>query len=254
MSLDPMLANSAKFSINTFTGDGSKTVWDLNFSGGYIRREHVKAYSTSPADVNTTQVLSWVGPNQVSITPAVPASHTLTIYRDTPKDLPVADFLDGAIINETNLDFVAKQSVFVSAEMVDRLNLFANEAHTALLQSNQAITFAQATINGDFTKFARADVANSWTVVQNFATGSTVNGVLIASIDYVSSALASAALSAASAASAAQTAAITAAATDATTKANAAQSAAAIDATTKVNNAVAALETKMKWLYTLAVR
>lgn len=173
MSLDPMLSDSAKFSINTFTGDGSKTVWDLNFAGGYIRRDHVKAYSTSLADVNTTQVMSWTGPNTVEITPAIPAGHTLTIYRDTPKDLPVADFLDGAIINEVNLDFVAKQSVFVSAEVVDRLNLFANEAHQALVTANLSIAVAEAVTGSDFSKFALTDAANIFTFEQTFGLADT---------------------------------------------------------------------------------
>jgi hypothetical protein len=165
----------------------------------------------------------------VSITPPVPNGHTLTIYRDTPKDLPVADFLDGAIINETNLDFIAKQSVFVSAEMVDRLNLFANEAHQALINSEQAITFAQATINGDFTLFLRGNVANNWTVGQNFPVGTQIAGSAIATQSYVTSALGSYATSAN------LSAAVTTAATDATTKATAAQTAAAADATNKVN-------------------
>jgi hypothetical protein len=248
MSLDPMLATSAKFSINTFTGDGVKTTWDLNFSGGYIRRDHVKAYSTSLADVNTTQVLSWVGPNQVSITPPVPNGHTLTIYRDTPKDLPVADFLDGAIINETNLDFVAKQSVFVSAEMVDRLNLFANEAHQALINSEQAITFAQATINGDFTLFVRGNAANTWSIAQNFPVGSQVGGVAIATQSYVTSALGSYATSAN------LSAAVTTAANDATTKANAAQAVAAADATTKVNTETNRARSMEGFLLCMALR
>lgn len=163
-----MLSYGAKYAINTFPGDGTTTVFNLNFAGGYIRREHVKAYSTSPADVNTTQVLSWTGTNTVSITPAVPAGHTLTIYRDTPKDVPVADFIDGAIINETNLDFVAKQSVFVSAELLDRFAIIKANSDTALLNSNLAITLAQATIGGDFTKFGRTDLSQTWAATQRF--------------------------------------------------------------------------------------
>jgi type IV secretory pathway TrbL component len=113
--------------------------------------------------------------------------------------------------------------------MVDRLNLFANEAHQALINSEQAITFAQATINGDFTLFLRGNVANNWTVGQNFPVGTQIAGSAIATQSYVTSALGSYATSAN------LSAAVTTAATDATTKATAAQTAAAADATNKVN-------------------
>lgn len=250
MATDPMISSGVAYSINTFTGNGSKTSWDFNFAGGYISPDHVKAYTTA-AD-GSIAILSPVvtGPSTVSITPAVSNGVTLTIYRDTPKDLPVVDFVDSAIINETDLDQLAKQATFASAEMVDRFAFFATLAQTALTQSNAAIAVGSSLIGGDFSKFERTDVSltitgnrvysGTVTVPTRTAGDSTTNA---ASTAFVTSALATAVGPLATAASV--TAAISTAAADATTKANAAQAAAIASALATVDP---------DWLYTLASR
>jgi hypothetical protein len=138
-TIDPMLDPDEKFSINKFPGNGSTVTWNLNFSGGYIRREHVKAYRQTASGVQTEVTLVWTGPNTVTVTPAVPSGSTLVVYRDTPKSEPLTNFSDGAIINEANLDLLAKQSIFVAAEMVDR---FADVALEAGVASELAIETA----------------------------------------------------------------------------------------------------------------
>lgn len=129
-TIDPMLNPDEKFSINKFPGNGSTVTWDLNFSGGYIRREHVKAYQQAANGTQTDTTLVWDGPTTVTVIPAVPTGSTLVVYRDTPKEQPLVDFSDGAIINEANLDLLARQAVFVAAEMVDRFADVAIEAGT----------------------------------------------------------------------------------------------------------------------------
>jgi hypothetical protein len=146
-----MLASGIVYSINRFTGNGSQTVWELNFAGGYIRAEHVKAYSTSPLGVNTTQVLAWIGPNTVSVTPAVPTGHALTVYRDTPKNEPVVDFVNGSIINEKNLNLLGDQAVFAAAEMIDRfgvVNANSEQANTASAAAVLTANNAQSAADG----------------------------------------------------------------------------------------------------------
>jgi hypothetical protein len=226
MPTDPLLQAAGNLSINTFTGNGITTSWNINFSGGYLDTSSVKAYTKSPVGVVTTVALTWVGPNTVDITPAVPSGHILTIYRDTPKSGPVVDFNDGAIINETNLDKLAKQSVFVSAEVMDRFTIVSDSAELALLKSEQAITLAAATIGADFTAFGRTNLSNTWTVAQSFPVGTSISGVLIATQSYVTTSIATG-LATASA-----------------------------DATTKANAAVSALRSEIDadWLYTLATR
>ncbi|UCR90893.1 tail fiber protein [Brevundimonas phage AA] len=136
MATDPMLDPDYKYSINKFTGNGAQTSWNLNFSGGYIRREHVKAY-TQAADGQITELsFTWSGPNTIVITPPVAMGVRLYVYRDTPKSGPLVDFTDGAIINEYDLDMLARQTVFATAEMVDRFADVAvqSEATTAVAQ------------------------------------------------------------------------------------------------------------------------
>lgn len=243
MADNPLITNEVPYSINTFEGDGTTATREFNFSGGYLRREHVKAFQTAPDGTATDVTLTFIGDNTVTVSPVTPVDYVLTIFRDTPKDLPMVDFQNGAIINETNLDTLAEQSVFVSAEMVDRFVETDAIANEALVKSDQAIAIAEATIGGDFTKFARTDLSNTWTASQNLLTGSRVNGVLIATQDYVTASVGSLASSTTTAIATAKAEAIAAAATDATTKANAAKaeaisaatSTAATDATTKVN-------------------
>ena len=107
---------------NVFSCDGVQTVWNFSFTGGYIDRAHVKAAYTEasgavvPVPVNSAM---FIGPYQLSITPPLVAGGTLTLYRSTPKELPLVDFADGARISETSLDIVAKQAVFVASETLD---------------------------------------------------------------------------------------------------------------------------------------
>ncbi|ADD21674.1 tail fiber protein [Caulobacter phage Cd1] len=157
MATDPMLDPDYKYSINKFTGNGSKTSWDLNFSGGYIRREHVKAY-TEAADGQITELsFTWSGPNTIVITPPVANGLRLFVYRDTPKNGPLVDFTDGAIINEYDLDMLARQTVFATAEMVDRFADVAIQADGATVTATEALVKASA---------AQVDVAAATTASQ----------------------------------------------------------------------------------------
>lgn len=166
---DPMLDPDFKFSINTFPGNGVKVTWDLSFSGGYIRREHVKAYTESATGVVTERTLVWVGPSQVTVTPAVPTGTNLIIYRDTPKAEPLVDFTDGAIINEPNLDLLAKQAVFVAAEMVDRFADIAERGDAAsslAIAASAGATEALAQASAALAASAAAGILATDTAVQ----------------------------------------------------------------------------------------
>lgn len=103
--------------------DGVQTVWDFSFSGGYILPEHVKAYyldaEGARVEVTVTEDML-IGEFQLQVIPAIPASATrFVIYRSTPKDVPLVDFTDGALVGEANLDRIARQAVFVAAEVLD---------------------------------------------------------------------------------------------------------------------------------------
>lgn len=110
---------------NWWTSDGTDTVWDFGFAGGYIDKAHVKAWYRVDAEsaivpIPVTEDM-FLGPNQLQILPAVPAGYTLAIYRDTPKVLPLVDFVDGGNFSEVSLDTNAKQAVFIAAETQDQV-------------------------------------------------------------------------------------------------------------------------------------
>ena len=104
--------------------DGSTTEWDFSFSGGYLLKSHVKAYVELPSgaltEVTVTEPML-TGPYTLRITPAIAAGSILTIYRDTPKDLPLVNFEDESGFSEIALDTNAKQAVFIAAETVDEV-------------------------------------------------------------------------------------------------------------------------------------
>lgn len=135
--------------MNRFPGDGVTTVFNFVFTGGYLARSHVKAYV---ADAVTRVVLrpqiindsDFLGPYQVRILPAVAANEILVIYRDTPKDEPLVDFTDGAILNESNLDKNARQAVFLAAEAFDRVSTAVVDSTAAAVAALAAAQRAEA--------------------------------------------------------------------------------------------------------------
>lgn len=128
--------------------DGTTTVWDFSFSGGYLDKAHVKAYTQSALGVRTVVEITlgmFLGPYQLEITPALATGNVLVIYRDTPKTAPLVDFADGSGFTEISLDTTAKQAVFIGAEADDAANSDVIQELFVSLQAgvNAAEGFAQ---------------------------------------------------------------------------------------------------------------
>lgn len=126
-----------------YDANGVQTVWDFNFAGGYILPEHVKAYYEI-GSVRTPVTVSLIGANQAYIVPAVPAGAVLTIYRDTPKNAPLVDFVDRGTVSEVALDTVAKQAVFAAAESSDSAATGSVDVAVAAATAAQASALAAA--------------------------------------------------------------------------------------------------------------
>lgn len=136
--------------MHVWDGDGDPNrVYELNFEGGYINRADVKAFMVeTQSQYRTDLTVNFTNGNTVTLSQAVPAgTHRVTIYRDTPKAQPLASFVDGAIINATNLDRNAKQAVFSVAEMVDRFDSVVEDATDALRTAYAALGLSQEAIN-----------------------------------------------------------------------------------------------------------
>lgn len=206
----------------SYLGDGATTDWNFTFSSGYLDKAHVKAYTQSPAGVRTNLTVlpgNFLGPYQLRITPAVASGYKLTIYRDTPKDAPLVDFTDGSNFQETSLDTLAKQAVFVAAESYDALGLVVGPAFQATAEqvALDAATAVAAAAQAEAAKLAAQAAAAS--AVDD------AEALLLAAIQpYLNTAAASAATSTAQAGVAtAQAGVATAAASNATAAANTVQ-------------------------------
>ena len=100
-----------------YVANGVDSLFDFAFAGGYIDPSHVKAYY-KVGTVTTAVPVVLVTPSRASI-PGVPTGAKLVIYRDTPRNEPLVDWLSRGQIDRTGLDISAKQALFVAAEEAD---------------------------------------------------------------------------------------------------------------------------------------
>jgi hypothetical protein len=135
-------------SMQEFPCNGVQTSFNFNFAGGYIAASNVKAYVYDTVSGSKTDVSPVVltGPNTIQVTPAPAAGNFLVVYRDTQKTVPLVDFANGAVLNEANLDLVAKQAVFNAAEMVDRFDEINATSADAIERSFAALNAANAAV------------------------------------------------------------------------------------------------------------
>lgn len=110
-----------------YAGDGTTVDFEFSFAGGYISKDHIMLALRSPFtyvwDEQAVEPENYtiVGTNQVHLEGnfRVPVGKTLVIRRWTPKDIPLQNYQDGAILNEYNLNQSTQQAIFSVAEMVD---------------------------------------------------------------------------------------------------------------------------------------
>jgi hypothetical protein len=110
--------------------DGSTTLWDFSFEGGYLDKDHVEAYSRDAAGRFTYYAVteaSFVTDFRLSISPAVPAGEVLVILRNTPRGLPLVDWKERSTITRTDLNLTAAQAIFIAAETDDRMSAASSD-------------------------------------------------------------------------------------------------------------------------------
>lgn len=138
----------------TVTADGVSDQYEFNFPGGYLNRADIKAYMfVSETAERTDLAVSFVADSTVKLSPAQPAGARVTIYRDTPKSLPLINFLDGAMIEGRNLDRNAKQCIFAIAEILDKYNIVYQQVELAEMYAKAAkASAAEATVQALFVE------------------------------------------------------------------------------------------------------
>lgn len=126
---DPQL----RYATDVFDANGVTTDWQISFTGGYINPSHV--YAMSGILDEETQLLTDRTPHSVvvlseddnastvRVSPAVAAGRKLYIYRSTPVQQMLVDYVNGSIINKTNLNLSNDQLLKIIQEMFDSLNI-----------------------------------------------------------------------------------------------------------------------------------
>jgi hypothetical protein len=126
-----------------YTADGTTTLWDFSFAGGYLSKDHVRAYKRDPGGVRTEIPLvasNFVTDTRLLVT-GIPAGWRLVIYRATPTDRPLVDWQNSAWVARPDLDTTAKQAVFAAAEAAD---LYGATTEADLVAISQQASLAQA--------------------------------------------------------------------------------------------------------------
>tara|TARA_R100000544_G_scaffold16105_1_gene7635 strand:- start:8084 stop:10438 length:2355 start_codon:yes stop_codon:yes gene_type:complete len=108
----------AKKTIRTYVGDGSTTIYPIDFTLGYINKDYVYVYMTSES--YTTQLsYTWLNSTQIGLTEPVAVGVEFSIRRVVPRGTLVNDYEDGAILRESNLDASFKQTLMIQEEIAD---------------------------------------------------------------------------------------------------------------------------------------
>ncbi|WP_368914353.1 phage tail fiber domain-containing protein [Proteus mirabilis] len=164
-----------------YKGDGQDT-FEINFDGGFIYKEDVKAFSVKDdTRERKNHKVTFVNGSvsRVKLDSTIPKGWTVCIYRDTPKAKLLAQFTDGAIINEANLDRNAQQAMFAVSEMVDRFDSTVESVEAALKQVYESNKKADQAINTANSAKATADnavrIANGAVTTANEAKQSAAN-------------------------------------------------------------------------------
>ena len=122
-----------RYATDVFDANGVTTDWQISFTGGYIDPSHV--YAMSGILDEETQLLTDRTPHTVEvlaedddsstvrIEPAVANGRTLYIYRSTPVQQMLVDYVNGSIISKTNLNLSNEQLLKIIQEMFDSLNI-----------------------------------------------------------------------------------------------------------------------------------
>ncbi len=103
------------YSYVRYTGNGSTTNYTFSFST--ISTDHLKVR------VNGTLVTNWsfLNSSTIQFVSAPAAAAVIEIRRETPKDSAIANFTDGSVLLERDLDLLATWQLYVAQETEDDL-------------------------------------------------------------------------------------------------------------------------------------
>ncbi len=102
-----------------WTSDGSRTLYPVQFSLGYLREECVYVYQGEHRNYNTQLQYTWVNGTQIELTNPVPEGGKFYIRRIVNRNQLLNDYQDGALLVEENLDDSYAQTLAIVEEIND---------------------------------------------------------------------------------------------------------------------------------------
>ena len=110
------------FSINTVTSDGVETQFPVSFTNGIYDRNNVKVYVQDDVDGTGTPLersFTWINDGIIELDVAAPAGKTVTLKRVMNKNEPDVNYVNGAILDESNLNQSLDQLLAIQHEILD---------------------------------------------------------------------------------------------------------------------------------------
>lgn len=104
--------------IRDYTGNDTTTLHNVDFDLGYLSRSHIYVYLEGSSYQDQLSYV-WVNSSQIELDTPVPSGQVYYIRRVTPRDEPVNDYEDGAILKEKNLDDSFAQTLMILEEIQD---------------------------------------------------------------------------------------------------------------------------------------
>ena len=118
-----------------FEGDGATKSFSIPF--GYLNKTDV--YVT----INGEQAeYTWLTQGNIVLKATPESGAVIKIYRNTPVDEPIVDYVDGSIIKENDLDLPVVQNMYVAQELKDSAADTVNTADQATALANNALTIS----------------------------------------------------------------------------------------------------------------
>lgn len=100
---------------------GSNT-FAVNFTLGYLSREHVTARVNAEVDglgAPVYRTLTWLTEGTVQVSGSLSAGDIVTFERTTPKNELTNVYLDGDVLDDENIDDSFKQAIMIAHEVLD---------------------------------------------------------------------------------------------------------------------------------------
>ena len=110
------------FSINTVTSDGVETQFPVSFTNGIYDRNNVKVYVQDDVDGTGNPLersFTWINDGIIELDVAAPAGKTVTLKRVMNKNEPDVNYVNGAILDESNLNQSLDQLLAIQHEILD---------------------------------------------------------------------------------------------------------------------------------------